>query len=257
MMFLVSTLFAFVVQPLAWVALLMLVSILAVRRKPFLAKGFGVLALTLLVTLGWEPLPDTLLRRLETQYPAIAASAALDNYAGVIVLGGALEPAHTWVVADQSSLNDAAERMTQVLPLLQRHAHLRVLFTGGDGNLFADELTEAERARRFFAQQSVTPERVRYESASRTAYENALLSRQVAGADVQRQWLLLTSAWHMPRAMATFRHAGWLVTAYPVDYRAGVQTPWSSYSMDQGVKKWRMALREWLGLLVYQGSGQA
>lgn len=256
-MFLASKLFAFVVQPLAWVALLLLASILTVRRQPVTAQGSGLLALALLITLGWEPLPDALLRRLESQYPPLAAATALDDYAGVIVLGGALESAYTWVVPDQASLNDAAERMTQVLPLLQRHAHLRVLFTGGDGDWFAGEMTEAERARRFFAQQSVTPERVRYESASRTTYENAMLSRPLAGADIQRKWLLLTSAWHMPRAMATFRHAGWHVTAYPVDYRAGSQTPWSRYSMDQGVRKWRILIHEWIGLLLYRWSGQA
>lgn len=257
MIFLASKLLAFLVQPLAWVAMLLLISAVFVRRHPALARHSAFLALALLVVIGWEPLPDLLLRQLEAQYPPVAAATALDEYAGVIVLGGALESAHTWVVPGQSSLNDAAERMTQVLPLLQRHAHLRVLFTGGDGELFAGELSESERARRFFEQQLVTPERIRYEAASRTTYENAVMSYQIADVDTQRRWLLLTSAWHMPRAMSAFRRAGWQVTAYPVDYRGGVRTPWTHYSMDQGAKKWRIFLRETLGLLLYRLLGMA
>ncbi len=257
MIFLASKLLAFLVQPLSWVAMLLMISTAFVRSRPVVARRSGFLALALLIVIGWEPLPDLLLRQLEAQYPPVSAATALDEYAGVIVLGGALESAHTWVVAGQSSLNDAAERMTQVLPLLQRHAHLRVLFTGGDGELFAGELSESERARRFFEQQLVTPERIRYEAASRTTYENAVMSYQIAGVDTQRRWLLLTSAWHMPRAMSAFQRAGWQVTAYPVDYRGGVHTPWSHYSMDQGAKKWRIVLRETLGLLLYRLLGMA
>jgi uncharacterized SAM-binding protein YcdF (DUF218 family) len=57
--------------------------------------------------------------------------------------------------------------------------------------------------------------------------------------------------------MATFNKTGWNVSAYPVDFRAGLQTPWTQYSMDQGVKKWKLVLHEWLGLLAYRLSGRA
>ena len=78
------------------------------------------MALALLLLLGWEPLSDAALRQLEEQYPATSADQDWSAYAGVIVLGGALEPAYVWTVPGQSALNDAAERMTEVLPLLRR-----------------------------------------------------------------------------------------------------------------------------------------
>ena len=68
--------------------------------------------------------------------------------------------------------------------------------------------------------------------------------------------LLLTSASHMPRAMATFQKAGWNVAAYPVDFRAGDQTPWSQYSLALSANKWQLALHEWLGLMAYRVAGQ-
>jgi uncharacterized SAM-binding protein YcdF (DUF218 family) len=134
---------------------------------------------------------------------------------------------------------------------------LRLLFTGGEGELFANDLTEAERARRFFTAQGVPDTQLLLESASRTTFENAVFSKALPGVDTSQAWLLVTSAWHMPRAMAAFERAGWQVTAYPVDFRAGQATPWTQYSMDGGVKKWRIGLHEVIGLWIYRLTGRA
>ena len=256
-MFIVAKLLAFLTQPLAWVAVMVALAVLCVKRWPRLAQSLGASAVLLLATLGWEPLPDAVLRQLENQYKPLSTPTDLKPYAGVIVLGGALEPAYMWSVPDQSALNDAAERLTEVLPLLRRQPDLRVLFTGGEGELFANDLTEAERARRFFTAQGVPASQLLLESASRTTFENALFSKALPGVDPHQPWLLLTSAWHMPRAMACFEKLGWQVTAFPVDFRAGQATPWTQYSMDGGVKKWRLALHEVLGLWMYRLSGRA
>jgi uncharacterized SAM-binding protein YcdF (DUF218 family) len=256
-MFVAAKFLAFLTQPLAWVAVLMALAVLTVHRRPRVAQRLGGAAVLLLAALGWEPLPDALLRQLEGHYPPVAVQADLKAYVGVIVLGGALEPAYMWSVPDQSALGDAAERVTEVLPLLKRQPQLRLLFTGGEGELFAKDLTEAERARRFFTAQGVPESQLILESASRTTFENAVLSKALPGLDARQPWLLVTSAWHMPRAMAVFEHAGWNVTAYPVDFRTGQVTPWMQYSMDEGVKKWRIALHEVLGSWIYRLSGRA
>lgn len=256
-MFFASKLLAFLTQPLAWVALLLLASTLLIKPSPRWAARLGATALGLLLLLGWEPLPNTALRYLEAQYPATATDQLVQAHVGVIVLGGALEPAYAWTAPGQSALNDAAERMTEVAPLLHRHPHLKVLFTGGEGELFGTGPSEAERARQFFLAQGLAPNKLVLESASRTTFENAVLSRQMAGVNASQPWLLLTSAYHMPRSMAAFQKAGWHVTAYPVDFRSGNATPWSQYSMDQGVKRWRLALHELLGLLAYRLAGRA
>lgn len=256
-MFIAAKLLAFLTQPLAWVALLILAAVLLVRRRPRASQRLGATAIALLLLLGWEPLPDALIRQLEARHPALPASTDLNGYAGVAVLGGALEPAYVWTQPGQSALNDAAERMTEVLPLLRRQPTLRVLFTGGEGELFGGSLSEARRAERFFSAQGIGPGQVLYESASRTTYENAPLSKALPGVDPSQPWLLMTSAWHMPRAMASFQKAGWDVRAYPVDFRAGLATPWTQYSLVQGVKKWKLALHEGLGLLAYRLSGRA
>ena len=146
--------------------------------------------------------------------------------------------------------------MTAPVALLRQDPRLRLLFTGGTGELFGQGTSEAERAKIFFDSMGVPAERVLYESASRTTYENAVFSARVPGVDPSRPWLLLTSAWHMPRAMATFQKAGWNVTPYAVDYRAGNLTPWRGYSLTENAERWDTALHELAGLLAYRLAGR-
>lgn len=256
-MFIASRLLSFATQPLAWVALLLLGALIGLSMRRRGALTLGWLALAVLLLQGWEPLPDALLRQLEGRYPEPAAHASLRPFVGVIVLGGALESAYVWQGHAQPALNDAAERMTEAVHLMQQYPHLRLLFSGGEGELLAEGLPEAERAKIFFNRMGVDPQRVLYESASRTTYENAIFSARLPGIKPGQPWLLLTSASHMPRAMATFQKAGWNVAAYPVDFRAGDQTPWSQYSLALSANKWHLALHEWLGLMAYRLAGQA
>lgn len=256
-MFIASKLLSFATQPLAWVLVLLLAALLRMSLRRNAGRGLIVTAFAVLVLQGWEPAPDALLRQLERQHPLVPAQASLQQYNGILVLGGALESAYAWDGHDQAALNDAAERMTVPLALLAKNPELRLLFTGGEGELFANDLSEAARAKIFFDSMGVAQERVIYESQSHTTYENAILSKTLPDVDPGQPWLLLTSAFHMPRAMATFAKAGWNVTPYPVDYRVGVQTPWSQYSLERGARKWHIALHEWVGLLAYRLAGRA
>jgi uncharacterized SAM-binding protein YcdF (DUF218 family) len=255
-MFVLAKLLLFITQPLAWVLCLLFLGLLVPDRWHRVGRALLWSALGVLVLQGWEPLPDALLRQLEARHPAPAA-LDLKRYEGVIVLGGATESAYVWEGHTQPALNGAAERMTAGVALLQREPGLRLLFTGGEGELFGGALTEAERARRFYASQGLDTRQLLFESASRTTYENAVLSAQLPGVDPTRPWLLLTSAWHMPRSMATFQKAGWNVSPWPTDYRSGLATPLDQYSLAQGAAKWHMVLHELLGLWVYRLTGRA
>ncbi|MGH8822843.1 MAG: YdcF family protein [Rhodoferax sp.] len=261
-MFLASKLLSFAIQPLAWVALLFAVALLCIARRRALGLRLGWAALALLLLLGWWPLPDALLRALEVQYPppvwtASPASPEWRGYAGLVVLGGALEP--SWVRAGngQVALNGAAERMTVSVVLMRQHPQLRLLFTGGEGDLHTTGEPEAVQAREFFESMGVPAQRMLFESASRTTYENAVLSAALPGVDKTRPWLLVTSAWHMPRALAAFRALGWNVTPYPADYRTGTRTPWWEYSLAKSPWRWQLALHEWVGLLAYRLAGRS
>ena len=258
-MFIASKLLSFLVQPLAWVALLMLLSAVWMTRRPRAARRALLLALVLGVMVGWLPLADALMRPLENRYsvPADVAAGQLRGYAGVVVLGGAIDSADIWRAHGQVALNGAAERMTVPVTLLQQHPHLRLVFTGGDGELWPQGMSESALAEKFFTSMGVAANRVQYEDKSRTTYENAVFSAALPNMDKSQRWLLLTSASHMPRSLATFRAAGWNVTPYAVDYRTGDSTPWNEYSLAHGALRWQILLHEYLGWLAYAMAGRA
>ena len=253
--FLVFKLLSALTQPLAWVVLLLLLSLCLFRTRPVGARRALIAALALLLAVGWQPLPDALLRQLEnrTQVPA----GSLQPYAGIVLLGGAIEPPHMSEGRDQVSLNEAAERMTVPVALMRQYPHLVLLFTGGESGLLVEGTSAATSAQRFFRSLGIEDQRVIYETAARTTYENAVLSAAMPGVDTARPWLLVTSAWHMPRALATFRTAGWNVTPYPVDYLTGTRTRWSEYSLATGALRWQTALHEYFGWLAYAIAGRA
>ena len=104
-------------QPLGWVAMLLLWAFASHRRHPGRSRRMTGGALVMLLAIGWEPLPDMLLRALETQYPEIAPSADLQAYAGVVVLGGATESGRLTQAHRQPLMNDMGERMTATVAM--------------------------------------------------------------------------------------------------------------------------------------------
>ncbi len=115
--------------------------------------------------------------------------------------------------------------------------------------------TEAVRARILFDSLGVDPARVVYEDRARNTYENALYSAGLADVDKRQSWLLLTSAFHMPRAMGVFTRGGWNVTPWPVDYRTTAHDSWFDFSLHGGPNLWSLALHEWLGIAAYRMAG--
>lgn len=241
-------------QPLAWVLLLLICALVVGGRRPRLARWLSVVATLTLAIMGWKPLADVAMRSLEGAYAA--PQGDLSGFAGVVVLGGVLadDDART---QDQFQLNEAAERIVEAVRLLRRYPHLRLVFTGGDVPPRPGERVEADRARSLFESLGIGPERAQYERDSTTTWENAMYGARLLGPDIQRPWLLVTSASHMRRSMAAFKKAGWNVTAFPVDYRSDSTTGWFEYSLNRGAEEWRTWLREVIGYRVYQLLGRA
>jgi uncharacterized SAM-binding protein YcdF (DUF218 family) len=255
-MLLLSKLLNLLAQPLNWVLLILLLSVFLRNRRPLFARRASVVALLLLALLGVQTWPDALINQLENQSAEVAPGTDLSGYAGIIVLGGALESGRIAQAHQQPLLNSSAERMTMAFALWRQFPKLQLVFTGGEGELFGTGPSEADRAKLFFDSMGVPPDAVRMESRSRNTYENAVYTRDLPGMDARNPWLLMTSAWHMPRSLATFQKAGWNVKAYPVDFRTGGSTPWTSYSLSGGADQWELLFHEWLGLAAYRLSGR-
>ena len=101
-------------------------------------------------------------------------------------------------------------------------------------------------------------ERLMFEDRSRNTSENALFSKEMAQPKPGERWLLVTSAYHMPRAIGIFRKAGFPVEAYPVDWRTrGPSDLWRPFDrLSEGLRRCDVVVREWAGLLAYWLTGR-
>ena len=231
-----------------WCVALGLLSAARWRRVAVRMLWSGLVVLGLL---GFEALPHALLRPLENRYP-VPPPESVGRHVGVIVLGGATEHPDIYLAHGQVPLGQAAERMSVPVGLMRQHSQLQLVFSGGEGRLLATGVSEAELAKAFYEQQGVDMRRVKLEAGSRTTRENALSVAALLGERCKEPWLLVTSAWHMPRSVPEFEAVGCQVTPYPVDFRTGDATPWTEYSLARSLLLWQTALHEWLGLGVYR-----
>ena len=194
-----------------------------------LGLGLTGVVVIVLVTMGWAPVSYALLRNLETRYPPMPPAADMQRYVGIVVLGGV-----------------DVERRAAAVELIREHPDMNVLFTGRGVEVLPPGNPK-------FAQPA---ERVLYASTSTNTYEDAIDSAVVPGVNVAQPWLLVTSAWHMPRAVGTFRKTGWNVTPYPVDYRTVPRFTWTEYSLAEGTVRWRMVFHEYVGIVGYWVAGR-
>ena len=157
-----------------------------------------------------------------------------------------------------SGLNEAAERITATVELARKYPNARIIFTGGNASLFDNATPEAAIAVRLFVALGISPDRITAEEQSRNTIENAVFSELIAQPKPGERWLLVTSASHMPRAMAVFRAADFPVEAYPVDYRTrglgDAMRPFPSVAF--GLAQTDLAMHEWTGLLAYRLTGK-
>lgn len=253
MFFAVSKIVWFVLSPVNLLILLAaLAAALAFTRFARFGRRLGALAMLGVVVLAFSPLPRIAIRPLENRFPQ--QDAAKGPVAGIVVLGGAIGVARGDIV-----LNSAAARMTKAVELARLHPDAKVVFTGGGANLLSPVIeTESDGARLLFLGLGLPPERLVFEDQSRNTRENAILTRKLVDPKPGERWLLVTSAWHMPRAMGVFRKAGFAVEAFPVDYfsankPADFYRPYREAS--RGMLISELGLKEWAGLLAYYLAG--
>jgi uncharacterized SAM-binding protein YcdF (DUF218 family) len=222
-------------------------------RSGLRLAGFGCV---LLLALGLGPFGSWAVMPLEDRFPRFADDGRPID--GIVVLGGAV---YTDISAARGQLatGQAGERILALADLARRYPGARLVYSGGSGNMLgADDRVEAELIAEAAGMLGIVPGRLVVEGQSRTTWENAVNTRALVGPMSGERWLLVTSAWHMPRAVGCFRQAGFPVTAYPVDYLTrGPADLWRMQgTVAAGLDRFDYALKEWAGLLAYRLSGR-
>lgn len=223
------------------------------QRTGTLVFSFGIV---LLLIFGYSPAGNVLMLTLTERFPAWHYDGREPD--GIIILGGAID-SEVSVARNTLEMNSAAERITTMLELARRFPRARIVFTGGSANLIERPVPEAPIAGELLARFGIAPERVLLESGSRTTAENATFTRDLVSPKPGERWLLVTSAFHMPRSVGVFRAAGFDVEAYPVDWRTrgwvDAATPFDALSV--GLNRTDTAIHEWTGLAMYWLTGRS
>jgi uncharacterized SAM-binding protein YcdF (DUF218 family) len=249
----------FVLSKLIWILIqpdLIIIVLIAIgvalmwTRRARLGRRIASLGAALLVTIAVLPCGAWLLAPLENRFPPVRQPP--DRVDGIIVLGGAIDPVLS-ARHGMPSLNNDAERLTTFAWLARRYPAAKLVFTSGSGLLFDTQFREADIARQLFAELRLDTKRIVFERNSRNTYENAIFSKALVKPKPGETWILITSAWHMPRAVGIFRQAGWPVLPWPVAYRTG-----GAYDFEfaDHIQLFDRAVHEWLGLLAYRLLGR-
>jgi uncharacterized SAM-binding protein YcdF (DUF218 family) len=213
------------------------------------------LSFLLLAIAGFSPLGNWLLYPLEQRFPPWNPAQGAPD--GIIVLGGSIDAdlseAHGGAV-----VRSAADRILAAAALARRYPNARIIFSGGSANLISNDAREADYAGALFESLGVAKSRLIMERRSRNTQENAEFTKALAAPKSGERWLLVTSAFHMPRSVGLFRKAGFAVEAYPVDWRVGDSSDLRDFSVvaDAGLGRTSIGLREWIGLLAYWITGK-
>lgn len=200
---------------------------------------------------GW------LIGRLEAVHPRFRVGE-IGSADAVLVLSGAMggssPPGYL------PNWSDAVERFEAGVALAQAEVAPRLLFTGGIEPHDPRVKSEGTRMRELAIERGVPAERIAQIGAvGNTADEARALARFAAEHQLKRV-ILVTSAWHMPRAVRQFRNSGVEIVPFPVDYRHNQSPPWPWWQLlpkASGLDNTETALRETYGILFYAVFGRA
>lgn len=178
-----------------------------------------------------------------------------DSIDGIIVLGGSTETVQSayW---DQLEQNRTGERLIYFAHLARQYPQAQLVFTGGNGRLDRDRPSEADILINRLDVLGFDSARVVFEPDSRNTHENAVFSKRLINPKPEENWIMITSATHMPRSVGVFCKATWSVIPFPVDHQTSPQNFELRFDFAEHLSELKVAMREWVGLTAYYWTGK-
>ena len=211
-------------------------------------KRWRVVPLLVMYALSIRPVGDLLIKSLEYRYGQPAMAALQDARAIVMLGGGSYKGVKDFDGEGQVGA-DAANRLFMALRL-HKALQLPVILSGGQ--VFSYSATEADIEHRLLKASGVEEKFLIREDRSRNTAENAKFTREICEQHRFDKVILVTSAYHMPRAVAFFKREGVDVIPYPTDYKTSKQPVLDAYSFTpsaDSLYNTAIALKEYIGLL--------
>lgn len=259
MFYYLTKIFWLIVQPSSFSVIMISFGLCILALTKWRRIGFSLAfgGLALILAGGFLPLGNYLVLPLEERFAKVALPSPDEPVTGVIILGGFEDG---WVSEGRPGLaiNEASERLTEGIRLARRWPGAKVVFTGGVGGLMGRGSDAAGPVGEFLADVGIAKDRILLEPNALNTYQNGKLTRDLLKPKADEKWLLVTSAYHMPRSIGVFRNAGFEVIAAPVDYRTRDARDLLRMfpSIPAGLERLDLGVREWIGLFGYWITGR-
>jgi len=245
-------------QPLNFLCALGVVGFLARFKWPVVGQRIMNISLLLIVIIGFFPIGKWMFVYLERQFPKPTAGDMPQNVDGIVVLGGAFLPAMTKTTGNITA-NDNIDRMFCFVKLARQYPNAKLVFSGGSGDILNPTARESDDAKAFFALSGLEGRNIVYEENSKNTYENVVFTNEIMNPKPEEEWIVVTSAYHMPRTIGIFQKIGWDITPYQCDqrtdgtYRLFTDLP----NLAGNYGQINNALKEIIGSFVYYITGKS
>jgi uncharacterized SAM-binding protein YcdF (DUF218 family) len=251
MFFYFSQFLSFLAMPLTLVLLLLVIAaIFTPKSRGRKILGTGILLLLFfsnpflsnLALLAWEP--------------PYKSFEEIPNREIGIVLTGVTNLNKT--ATDRTFFGKGADRITQALQLYRMGKIKKILITGGQGLNPTNPFSEAELLKRFLVMTGMPETDILIEEKSVNTRENALFTKEFLeknGIAIDQEFVLITSAFHIPRSKKCFDKVGLKTIPFPVDYYSHdikYDLPSILYPGPGAISNWQLLVKEWIGLVVYR-----
>lgn len=245
--FYLSKLLYFLIVPTTWVALLMIRGLFSKKNR----LNYLLAASTIFLVFSNPLLVNQIM--LNWEYKPIKKGDLPLVDTGV-VLGGMLDPQK--LPDDQYHLSGSSDRIIEALTLKKEGLIDHIIISGGSGSVINSDKKESLILKSLIGDLYKWPPKTVLDTISRNTYENAIEVNKILQQQdrLDRPVLLITSAYHMKRAMRCFEKQGIAAIAYPVDYYsspADFNPHWLLPSAD-ALSQWEILMKEWVGLLAYK-----
>ena len=232
---------------------LLVAALLALRGRHRASAALVLTGVTWMSAWSMPLVSDALRHSLEARYPEQAV-ATLPVVDAVVVLGGAMRPAIS--SGRQPNLGAAADRIWHAARLYHARCAPRVIVSGGKLPWHDVATTEAEAIGQFLRDLGVPADVILLEQNSRNTRENALYTAKLLNEHGIGRVLLVTSALHMRRALASFQLLGVDAVPAATDFEVNGQTRSLDWLPDaEALAASSRTLREYLGYVVYRWRG--
>ncbi len=248
--FYISKIIWLFISPDSLLLILIIVTLIfSYTGKEKTAKTLLAITSGFLIVIAFFPVGEWLLFPLESHFQTNPLLP--EKVDGIIVLSGAenAELSHLW---GQVELGGAAERDVMFLALARQYPDAKLAFTGGTGSLLKQEYKAADIAEKLFGNLGFDTNRIIFERESRNTYENVIYSKKIIKPEKNKNWILITTGWHMPRSVGIFCKADWPVIPYPVDHQTKKGNLFRfNFDLANNLSALKTAIKEWLGLFAY------